>query len=153
MHIRTHAHTQGPFSFYFISWQVYKDVKKKPKTKKTQINAYKKTPHLFPILILLLPSCSSLLSLAAAGSSWIPRPNRSVSSLCLKEITVCFWTSAAFAANCTSSSERSESRSSRTGNVFYGNKSEGGGRERLDEHFSQHNQRTRAAEIKRKLHP
>lgn len=67
----------------------------------------------------ILPSCSSLLSLVAEGSSWMPRPKRSVTSCCLKEITVGF-TGFGTLADCKSSSERSDRSSSLAGNVLWG---------------------------------
>lgn len=74
-----------------------------------------------------LPSCSSLLSLAAGAWSRRPRPNRSASSLCLKEITVGFRGSGA-AANCVSSSEMSDRSSSLTGNMSWRETVRGGGK-------------------------
>lgn len=67
-------------------------------------------------MFVILPSWSSLLSLVtASASSWMPNPNRSVSSLCLKEMTVGLGNSITF-PNCMSSSDRSERSSSLTGN-------------------------------------
>jgi hypothetical protein len=66
-----------------------------------------------------VPSCSSLLSLAAAGSSPKPSPNRSVSFLCLKEMTAGLRVTAPLAGR-TSSSDRSDRSSALTGNTSCG---------------------------------
>lgn len=69
-------------------------------------------------IFFVLPSWSSLLSLAAGASSRMPSPNKSVSSLRLNEMMVGLRTSVTF-STCGSSSDRSERSSSLTGNASW----------------------------------